>query len=67
MPIRNEWRAIYVSEDFWMSEFLLSMSDPHNRDNLAESLDVNVFSVHRVTKKFLPLLKMGQEKKVVNM
>ncbi|KAI8312746.1 hypothetical protein K4K59_005480 [Colletotrichum sp. SAR11_240] len=35
-------------------------------ENLQESLDINVFGVHRVTKAFLPLLQQGKLKKVAN-
>ncbi|KAF6825832.1 short chain oxidoreductase [Colletotrichum plurivorum] len=35
-------------------------------ENLQESLDVNVFGVHRVTQAFLPLLQQGKLKKVAN-
>jgi hypothetical protein len=38
-----------------------------SRDNLLESLQVNVFGVHWVTRTFLPLLEKGQLKKVANM
>lgn len=37
------------------------------RDNLAESFTINVLGVHWVTRTFLPLLKKGTQKKVVNM
>jgi NAD(P)-dependent dehydrogenase (short-subunit alcohol dehydrogenase family) len=37
------------------------------RDNLEESLAINVFGVHRVTQAFLPLLQRGSLKKVANM
>ncbi|KAF6803149.1 short chain oxidoreductase [Colletotrichum musicola] len=36
-------------------------------ENLQESLDVNVFGVHRVTRAFLSLLQQGKLKKVANM
>ncbi|KAF6807937.1 short chain oxidoreductase [Colletotrichum sojae] len=35
-------------------------------ENLQESLDVNVFGVHRVTRAFLSLLQQGKLKKVAN-
>lgn len=38
-----------------------------HRETLQESLDVNVFGVHRVTQAFLPLLQQGKLKKVANM
>ncbi|KAL8645433.1 MAG: hypothetical protein Q9226_007307 [Calogaya cf. arnoldii] len=37
------------------------------RDNLAESFTINVLGVHWTTQAFLPLLKKGTQKKVVNM
>ncbi|KAL8881512.1 MAG: hypothetical protein Q9198_001294 [Flavoplaca austrocitrina] len=36
-------------------------------DNLAESFTINVLGVHCVTRAFLPLLKKGTQKKVINM
>ncbi|KAL8645078.1 MAG: hypothetical protein Q9226_007464 [Calogaya cf. arnoldii] len=36
-------------------------------DNLAESFTINVLGVHWTTQAFLPLLKKGTQKKVVNM
>ena len=36
-------------------------------EDLGDVLDVNVVSVQRMTKAFLPLLRQGSEKKVVNM
>ena len=36
-------------------------------DNLQEAFDVNVEAVHNVTAAFLPLLRKGEMKKVVNM
>lgn len=36
-------------------------------DDLAEIFDVNVVSVHNVTRAFLPLLAKGETKKVFNM
>jgi NAD(P)-dependent dehydrogenase (short-subunit alcohol dehydrogenase family) len=36
-------------------------------DDLTATLEVNVTSVHRVTAAFLPLLRKGSERKVVNM
>lgn len=36
-------------------------------EDLNEVLDVNVTSVHRMIAAFLPLLRKGKEKKVVNM
>ncbi|KAL9622650.1 MAG: hypothetical protein Q9160_002960 [Pyrenula sp. 1 TL-2023] len=39
----------------------------HTMDNLSEGLRVNVEAVHDVTVAFLPLLRKGVQKKVVNM
>ena len=36
-------------------------------DNLREAFDINVEAVHNITAAFLPLLRKGTEKKVVNM
>ena len=37
------------------------------REGLNDQLSNNVLSVHQVTKKFLSLLKKGEQKKVINM
>ncbi len=37
------------------------------RDDLTESFTINVLGVHWTTRAFLPLLKKGTQKKVVNM
>ena len=37
------------------------------RKELDDQLNNNVLSVHQATKKFLPLLKKGTQKKVINM
>ncbi|KAI4269347.1 MAG: hypothetical protein LQ337_007337 [Flavoplaca oasis] len=36
-------------------------------DNLAESFTINVLGVHWVTRTFLPLLRKGTQKKVINL
>lgn len=38
-----------------------------SRENLEESLNVNVLGVHWTTRVFLPLLQKGNLKKVANM
>jgi NAD(P)-dependent dehydrogenase (short-subunit alcohol dehydrogenase family) len=37
------------------------------REEIDDQLSNNVLSVHQVTRKFLPLLKKGEQKKVINM
>jgi NAD(P)-dependent dehydrogenase (short-subunit alcohol dehydrogenase family) len=37
------------------------------RDDLNDTFNTNVTGAHRVTRQFLPLLRKGQQKKVVNM
>ena len=55
-----------------MRAFLLPNVSQHKsanglRDNLTESLTINVLGVHWVTRAFLPLLQKGNQKKVANM
>jgi NAD(P)-dependent dehydrogenase (short-subunit alcohol dehydrogenase family) len=38
-----------------------------DRADLSESFNINVTGPHIVTTKFLPLLRKGQAKKIVNM
>ena len=38
-----------------------------SRENLEETFQLNVLAVHNVTKAFLPLLRAGKEKRIVNM
>ena len=37
------------------------------RDNLNEMFNLNVTGVHEVTRAFLPLLRRGEKKAVINM
>lgn len=41
--------------------------DPHRMDDLEVTLNANVIGVRNVTRALIGLLKMGEEKKVVNM
>lgn len=46
---------------------LLELGLIHDRDNLNDIFQTNVTSVHMVTQAFLPLLRKGNKKSIVNM
>jgi NAD(P)-dependent dehydrogenase (short-subunit alcohol dehydrogenase family) len=61
---RNSGRVSFLSStwrNFRLTQLIL------RRDDLAETFDMNVVSVHNVTRAFLPILAKGETKKVFNM
>lgn len=68
MPITpGGLEAMYVY--FWLLFLIIinMLRRLQNRDKLNETFDMNVTSVHNVTRAFLPLLRKSQKKTVVNM
>lgn len=45
----------------------LDFANEIQRDNLNEIFNLNVTGVHEVTRAFLPLLRRGEKKAVINM
>ena len=43
------------------------LTPSRNADNLTDVMDTNVTGTHRVTQAFLPLLRRGTRKTIVNM
>lgn len=63
---KDEWltiNAIQAVDAAWRAEGISTM-DP---DDLANTFNTNVISTHLTTVGFLPLLKKGNCKKVINM
>lgn len=71
--INNAGVCQYASDGVKSMRALLHPNVPRDRsanvlrDNLVESLTINVLGVHWVTRAFLPLLQKGTRKKVANM
>lgn len=68
MPVtRGGLEAMYEIHDSCLVTVNRWNTDSDARNDLNETFDTNVSGTHRVTKAFLPLLRRGQKKLVVNL